>query len=146
MSSAVLMVNTRWCNDHQILFSLDTNEEIDANLIVINNAPIGPYHVLLVPRRELEQPQIITVDSLIFAFRFVTASANPYIYIGFNSLCGYASMNHVNIRITAHPISSSLSIQLHFHGVYFPGPSYLQRAVICSSLPPDFSLIGTIRS
>lgn len=110
MSSVLRMADAQRWTDRQILFSLDTDEEIDANLIVINNAPIGPYHVLLVPRRELEQPQIITIDSLIFAFRFVTASVNPYIYIGFNSLCGYASMNHVNARITAHATSSSLSI------------------------------------
>jgi len=43
----------------QILFALDDEQEIDKHLIVINNAPIRPYHVLLVPNRELEQSQVM---------------------------------------------------------------------------------------
>jgi hypothetical protein len=42
----------------QILFALEDEQEIDKHLIVINNAPIRPYHVLLVPHRELEQSQV----------------------------------------------------------------------------------------
>jgi len=38
----------------------------------------------------------LTTDAIAFGLKFVAASAYPYILAGFNSLCGYASINHVN--------------------------------------------------
>lgn len=42
----------------QILFSLDTEEQKNRHLVIINNSPIRPFHVLLVPDRQLEQTQV----------------------------------------------------------------------------------------
>ena len=42
----------------QILFSLDDEQQTDKHLVIINNSPIRPYHVLLVPDRHLEQSQV----------------------------------------------------------------------------------------
>lgn len=39
---------------------------------------------------------MLTADSILFGLRFVASSAHPFCYIGFNSLCGYASVNHVS--------------------------------------------------
>ncbi|CAF0876325.1 unnamed protein product [Rotaria sordida] len=100
--------------DKEILISLDNDEQTDKHLIIINNAPIHPYHVLLVPDRQLEQTQILTIDCIIFGFEFVAVSAHPYILAGFNSLCAYASINH-----------------LHLHGMYFPDRLFLQT-IKCS--------------
>ncbi|CAF3583760.1 unnamed protein product [Rotaria sp. Silwood1] len=80
--------------DEEILFSLDKEQQTDKHLIIINNAPIRPYHVLLVHDRQLEQSQVLTIDCIVFGFEFVASSAHPYITAGFNSLCGYASVNH----------------------------------------------------
>ncbi|CAF0745345.1 unnamed protein product [Rotaria sp. Silwood1] len=98
----------------EILFSLDDEQQTDKHLVIINNSPIRLYQVLLVPNRQLEQPQILTVDCLLFGLRFVTSSAYPFIYIGFNSLCGYASVNH-----------------LHLHGIYMPNRLFTQT-IKCS--------------
>ncbi|CAF1386708.1 unnamed protein product [Adineta steineri] len=95
--------------NEEILFSLDNEQDKDKYLIIINNSPIRPYHVLLVPNRELEQSQNLTIDCILFGLQFVVSSAHPYILVGFNSLCGYASMNH-----------------LHLHGLYLPERLYLQ--------------------
>ncbi|CAF3555629.1 unnamed protein product [Rotaria sordida] len=100
--------------DEEILLSLDDEQQIDKHLVIINNSPIRLYQVLLVSNRQLEQPQILTVDCLLFGLRFVASSAHPFIYIGFNSLCGYASVNH-----------------LHLHGIYMPNRLYIQT-IKCS--------------
>ena len=45
--------------DLKVLFSLDNDQhQLDRNLVIINNAPIRPYHVLLVPDRQREQSQV----------------------------------------------------------------------------------------
>ena len=52
----------------QILFSLDDQQRSDGHLVIINNSPIRPYHVLLVPDRHLEQPQVsLTVKANAYA-------------------------------------------------------------------------------
>ncbi|CAF0939218.1 unnamed protein product [Adineta ricciae] len=106
-------------NEQEILFALDDEQQTDKHLVIINNSPIRYYHVLLVPDRQREQTQILTVDSLVFAFRFVLSSAHPFIYVGFNSLCGFASINH-----------------LHLHGLYMPDRIFLQT-VKCSPFHPE---------
>ncbi|CAF4593502.1 unnamed protein product, partial [Rotaria sp. Silwood2] len=98
--------------DEEILFSLDNEQQIDKHLVIINNAPIRPYHLLLVPDRLLEQTQVLTSDCIVFGFEFVASSGHPYILAGFNSLCGYASINH-----------------LHLHGMYSPDRLFLQTIV-----------------
>ncbi|UJR14081.1 hypothetical protein I4U23_001077 [Adineta vaga] len=93
----------------EILFSFDNEQDKDKYLVIINNSPIRPYHVLLVPNRELEQSQVLNIDCILFGMKFVVSSAHPYILAAFNSLCGYASMNH-----------------LHMHGIYIPDRFFLQ--------------------
>ncbi|CAF3366743.1 unnamed protein product [Rotaria socialis] len=100
--------------DEEILFSLDDEQQTDKHLVIINNSPVRPYQVLLVPNRQLEQSQILTVDCILFGLRVVASSAYPFMYVGFNSLCGYASVNH-----------------LHLHGIYMPNRLYIQT-VKCS--------------
>ncbi|UJR33099.1 hypothetical protein I4U23_020556 [Adineta vaga] len=100
--------------DGEILFSLDDEQQTDKHLVIINNSPIRSYHVLLVVDRQREQIQILTVDSILFGLRFVASSAHPFLYAGFNSLCGYASINH-----------------LHLHGIYMPDRLFLQT-IKCS--------------
>ncbi|CAF1270806.1 unnamed protein product [Rotaria magnacalcarata] len=95
--------------DAEVLFSLDDEQQTDKHLIIINAAPIRPYHVLLVPYRKLEQPQVVTADCIVFGCEFVAASAHPYLVAGLNSLCAYASVNH-----------------LHLHGMYCPGRMFIQ--------------------
>ncbi|CAF0921070.1 unnamed protein product [Adineta ricciae] len=109
-----LKFNFNKIKDAEILFSLDNEQDHDKYLVIINNSPIRPYHVLLVPHRELEQAQVLNIDCIIFGLEFVASSAHPYILAGFNSLCGYASVNH-----------------LHLHGVYIPHQFYLQT-IKCS--------------
>jgi diadenosine tetraphosphate (Ap4A) HIT family hydrolase len=44
----------------QILFSLENEHETDKHIIIINNSPIRPYHVLIVPDRKLVRSQVMS--------------------------------------------------------------------------------------
>ena len=47
---------------------------------------------------------------MLFGLEFVASSAHPFIYAGFNSLCGYASINHVKEKLSSKKIISSIDL------------------------------------
>eukprot|EP00201_Polytomella_parva_P005858 CAMPEP_0175084736 /NCGR_PEP_ID=MMETSP0052_2-20121109/28240_1 /TAXON_ID=51329 ORGANISM="Polytomella parva, Strain SAG 63-3" /NCGR_SAMPLE_ID=MMETSP0052_2 /ASSEMBLY_ACC=CAM_ASM_000194 /LENGTH=754 /DNA_ID=CAMNT_0016356603 /DNA_START=159 /DNA_END=2421 /DNA_ORIENTATION=- len=68
------------------------------NLVLLNVSPIEFGHVLLVPRVLDRLPQRLTKDTLRSALRFAVASGNPRFRVGFNSLGGYATVNHLHFQ------------------------------------------------
>lgn len=85
----------------------DSNE----NLVLINVSPMEYGHVLLTPFRNQNRPQRITREGLRLAMDLVLLSDSPDIRVGFNSLCGFASVNHE-----------------HWHAYYLPHRLYLENA------------------
>lgn len=79
--------------------------------LIINNAPICHTHSLLVPFLEKCQPQVLNHEGLTTAIHTVLLSKSTDLRIAFNSLGGFASVNH-----------------LHFHLYYFPYTLYTETA------------------
>ncbi|KAJ1180072.1 hypothetical protein NDU88_005296 [Pleurodeles waltl] len=80
-------------------------------LAVINVSPLEFGHVLFIPEPTLCLPQILTADLIQFGIESIFLSANPCFRVGFNSLGGFASVNH-----------------LHLHGFYLNYKLFIETA------------------
>ncbi|XP_042209345.1 GDP-D-glucose phosphorylase 1-like isoform X1 [Homarus americanus] len=83
---------------------------LEASLI-INNAPICCSHSLVVPFLAHCQPQVLEHKGLLMALHTLLLSQTPDLRIAYNSLGGYASVNH-----------------LHFHLYYLPYKLLIETA------------------
>ncbi|XP_053128418.1 GDP-D-glucose phosphorylase 1 [Hemicordylus capensis] len=88
-------------------------------LVVINVSPLEFGHVLLVPDPALCLPQVLTAEALAFGLEAVLLSSHPGFRVGFNSLGGFASVNH-----------------LHLHGFYLDWELLAESAPCQPLLPP----------
>lgn len=83
----------------------------------VNYAPVLRHHFLLIPDPGARLPQVLDERAFEAAFDALELSAAPELYLGFNSLGCWASINH-----------------LHFQGVYYPegrmGVSRMPRRVL----------------
>ncbi|XP_033339356.2 GDP-D-glucose phosphorylase 1 isoform X2 [Megalopta genalis] len=77
----------------EVIIHLDGNEE---DIIAINISPLEYCHSLLLPERCKCLPQVITKYSLYKALHIFRLSHDSYIRVAFNSLCAYASVNHLH--------------------------------------------------
>ncbi|XP_028905687.1 GDP-D-glucose phosphorylase 1 [Ornithorhynchus anatinus] len=80
-------------------------------LVVINVSPLERGHVLFVPEPALGLPQLLLEEPLLLAAEAVLLSTHPGFRVGFNSLGGFASVNH-----------------LHLHGYYLARPLPVETA------------------
>ncbi|ESP01625.1 hypothetical protein LOTGIDRAFT_225290 [Lottia gigantea] len=99
--------------DNEILMSLhnqnaenqsdenDQKEPPERHLVIVNISPIEYGHVLIVPQIDSCIPQVLTEKAIEVGLESVLLSARRSFRLGFNSLCAYASVNH-----------------LHFHAYY----------------------------
>merc|ERR1719361_733572 len=69
------------------------------DVIIINVSPIDLGHCLLVPQLECCLPQVLTSKSVRTALDVMYLSQSPHTRIAFNSLCGYASVNHLHFHL-----------------------------------------------
>jgi GDP-D-glucose phosphorylase len=83
------------------------------HLVIINVSPLEYGNVLIVPSIRSQLPQILTRDAIALAVDITYASTKPHFVVGFNSLCAFASVNH-----------------LHLHAVYLPTVVPVTRASI----------------
>ncbi|KAG6802074.1 GDP-D-glucose phosphorylase 1 [Apis mellifera caucasica] len=91
-------------NNKQFNFTKIKSEEQIMNLgsidkddiIAINVSPIEYCHSLLLPQRNKQLPQVITKYSLFKAIELFSLSSSLYLRVAFNSLCAYASVNHLH--------------------------------------------------
>lgn len=77
--------------------------------IISNVSPIDLGHSLLLPSVDLCQPQVLSEDAVRLALEVMFLSRDPNIRICFNSLCAFASVNH-----------------LHWHLFYLPYVLFIQ--------------------
>ncbi|NP_001104198.1 GDP-D-glucose phosphorylase 1 isoform X1 [Xenopus laevis] len=103
-------------------------------LVVINVSPLEFGHVLFMPDPSLCLPQILTEDLMLFGLESVLLSAHPGFRVGFNSLGGFASVNHLHLHgfYLDHDLfiesssSKPLCPEMNFHLItHFPAPSFL---------------------
>jgi len=77
--------------------------------IMINVSPIVKGSCLLTPQVDLLLPQLLTEHSITLALETIFLSSSPSFRLYFNSLCAYASVNH-----------------LHWHILYLEEQLYIQ--------------------
>lgn len=104
---------TKITAEKELIFSLK-NKDIESgwlDKIIINVSPVNEYHSLLVPQADLKLPQVLTEYSLNLALEVMFLSTDKNMRLCFNSLCAYASVNH-----------------LHWHIIYLQENLYIQDA------------------
>lgn len=62
-------------------------------------SPIEYGHVLLIPRVLDCLPQRIDRDSFTMALHFAGEVADPFFRVGYNSLGGFATINHLHFQV-----------------------------------------------
>nr|XP_033775546.1 GDP-D-glucose phosphorylase 1 [Geotrypetes seraphini] len=67
-------------------------------LLVINVSPLEFGHILFIPDPALCLPQILTQDLIQLGIESVLLSADRGFRVGFNSLGGFASVNHLHLH------------------------------------------------
>lgn len=84
-------------SSNEILLTLiNGNEE---HVFLVNVSPIARYHILFCPSMGSRLPQTITLDSLELVVKMMFASQDRDLRIGFNSLCAFASVNHLHYHL-----------------------------------------------
>jgi len=69
------------------------------DLLLINVSPIEFGHCLLIPSVESILPQVLTERSIALAMQLVLLSGDAGFKAVFNSLCAYASVNHLHWQL-----------------------------------------------
>ncbi|KAM5291489.1 GDP-D-glucose phosphorylase 1 isoform 1-T3 [Glossophaga mutica] len=101
----------------EVLFRLRRKPDLPGGLqqedilVVVNVSPLEWGHVLLVPEPARGLPQRLLPGALRAGLEAVLLSSHPGFRVGFNSLCGLASVNH-----------------LHLHGYYLAHRLPVERA------------------
>ncbi|CAB3251589.1 unnamed protein product [Arctia plantaginis] len=83
---------------NEILFSIE-DKGSDVHTVLVNVSPISRYHSLLCPSVNKCLPQVVTVESLALAVEIMFIAENRNLRILFNSLCGFASVNHLHYHL-----------------------------------------------
>jgi len=96
---------TKIKEDKELIFKLH-NKDLDSSsrssqsssrdLLIINVSPLEYGHCLLVPQVEDCLPQVQTEYSVLLALKVMLLSGSGTFRMGFNSLCAYASVNHLH--------------------------------------------------
>ncbi|KAJ1528082.1 hypothetical protein ONE63_007999 [Megalurothrips usitatus] len=68
------------------------------NLLAINVSPMTEGHSLIIPFVEKMQPQVLTQSSIELGLYVLLMSATPSFRVAFNSLLGFASVNHLHLH------------------------------------------------
>ncbi|KAG7188397.1 hypothetical protein KM043_008047 [Ampulex compressa] len=105
----------------EILFDLGNGDGND--VVAVNVSPIEHGHCLLLMGRLKESPQVATRHSIRKALHLLLLSSSPFLRVVFNSLCAYASVNH-----------------LHWHFYYLPHKMLLEYIDLRHFLGPIYIL------
>ncbi|XP_048269741.1 GDP-D-glucose phosphorylase 1 isoform X2 [Bombus terrestris] len=84
---------TKLVSEEQIMNLNNTDKD---DITAINASPIEYCHSLLLPQRCKQLPQLVTKHSLVKAVELFSLSLSSYIRVAFNSLCAFASVNHLH--------------------------------------------------
>ena len=76
-------------------------DALQDTLLLINNAPLTHSHFLIVPRPAAQLPQVLTQYSVRMAVHLcksLAADGGGRVLLGFNSICAFASVNHLHLH------------------------------------------------
>ncbi|EEE55829.1 GDP-L-galactose phosphorylase 2 isoform X2 [Oryza sativa Japonica Group] len=84
--------------------------------ILINVSPIGYCHVLLIPRIQDCLPQRVDKESFLLAMYVASEAKDPFFRVGYNSLGGFATINHLHFQAyylkVQYPVEKALTEKL----------------------------------
>ncbi|XP_063831947.1 GDP-D-glucose phosphorylase 1 [Ostrinia nubilalis] len=84
----------------EVLFTFKKDVQDSAvHSVIVNVSPISRYHSLLCPSLDKCLPQVVTEESLELVISLMLLVKDRAFRIGFNSLCGLASVNHLHYHI-----------------------------------------------
>ncbi|XP_041969878.1 GDP-D-glucose phosphorylase 1 [Aricia agestis] len=83
----------------EIMFTFADQQNGEHHLVLVNVSPIAEYHTLLCPSVNKCLPQVVTEESLKLVFEIMLASLDRDLRIAFNSLCAFASVNHLHYHL-----------------------------------------------
>jgi GDP-D-glucose phosphorylase len=66
---------------------------------VVNDSPVSVPHMLIVPNRLDNLPQVFTENAAIVCIETLKAFGDRYYKIGFNSSGAFSSVNHLHIHL-----------------------------------------------
>jgi hypothetical protein len=81
-------------------------DPLNDTLLMINNAPLTASHFLIVPQPAARLPQVLTPYAVRVAVKLCThlaadgngADGSSNVLLGFNSICAFASVNHLHLH------------------------------------------------
>merc|ERR1719483_1007920 len=85
------------------LVNKDRARQMERDILIINVSPADNGHSLLVPQVEAGLPQVLTNHSILLSLEVMKLSTSPHIKMAFNSLCAYASVNHLHWHLYYQP-------------------------------------------
>ena len=68
-------------------------------------SPIGYYHVLLTAQILDSLPRRIDEESFLIAMYVAREARNPFFRVGYNSLGGFATINHLHFQVSLEYLS-----------------------------------------
>ncbi|XP_061174399.1 GDP-D-glucose phosphorylase 1-like [Saccostrea echinata] len=93
------------------------------NLVIINVSPLEYGHILIVPDSDAFYPQILTQFAIKTGLECMLLSSHRGFKVGFNSLCAFASVNH-----------------LHLHAYYLEHDLYVENCPVTHLKGPLYEL------
>ena len=87
--------------DKEIIFKMekDGEQKEKENVVTINVAPLEYGSSLILPDLHGGHPQIMTLDAVRLSIQTMLLSRDSTLKIGFNSLCAFASVNHLHMHM-----------------------------------------------
>ncbi|XP_028406385.1 GDP-D-glucose phosphorylase 1-like [Dendronephthya gigantea] len=84
----------------EVLLSLcgRKDESLGGNIVVINVSPLEYGNILFVPDVDGQFPQVLTERAIRLSLEMVLLSGKRDFRVGFNSLCAFASVNHLHLH------------------------------------------------
>ncbi|XP_061717356.1 GDP-D-glucose phosphorylase 1 isoform X2 [Cydia pomonella] len=93
----------------------------------INVSPISRYHTLLCPSVNKCQPQVVTEDSIRLVLEVKFLAQDCDLKIGFNSLCAFASVNHLHYHLMYEKNTFHVATDKCIH---LKGPLYIINNIV----------------
>ncbi|XP_047998457.1 GDP-D-glucose phosphorylase 1 [Leguminivora glycinivorella] len=109
------------------LFTMHENNSTDTHLFLVNVSPISRYHTLLCPSVNRRLPQVVTEDSIRLVLDVKCFAQDRDLKIGFNSLCAFASVNHLHYHMMYEKNTFHVATDKCVH---LKGPLYLINNIV----------------
>ncbi|CAG5132833.1 unnamed protein product, partial [Candidula unifasciata] len=102
----------------------------ERHMVIVNVSPMEYGHCLLVPQIDSHRPQVLTQTGIQVAIETMLLSGHRGLRMGFNSLCAFASVNHLHFHlyyleqeliVDYHPVRHLGGRYFEFTGLPCPG-------------------------